>query len=69
MKVEKVLEQLEVLQEFNRSEIDRLYRMDKEKGKLLYGSVKSFNEAKSKWVGKAVQIEELIAWFKYQSLK
>ena len=66
MTVEKVLEQLLEIERFNRKQIDKLYRMDKEDGKKMYGSVKSYNEAKSIWLGKTMQIEDLINYIKYQ---
>ena len=69
MTVEKVLEELKNIEKFNREKIDKLYRMDKEIGRKMYGSVKLFNEAKARWVGKTRQIEDLITWLEHHSLK
>ena len=62
MTVEQILEQLLEIEKFNREQVDRLHRMDKERGRKMYGSVKSFEQAKSIWVGKTMQIEDLIIW-------
>ena len=69
MTVKKVLQHLEGVQKFNREQIDGLYRMDKEDGKKMYGSVKDFEKAKSIWLGKTMQIEDLIGYIQYHSLK
>ena len=69
MTVKKVLQHLEGVQKFNREQIDGLYRMDKEEGRKMYGSVKDFEKAKSIWLGKTMQIEDLIGYIQYHSLK
>ena len=69
MRVEKVLEELKNIEKFNRKQVDGLYRMDKERGRKMYGSVSAFNNAKSIWVGKTMQIEDLITWLQYKLLK
>ena len=69
MTVKKVLQHLEGVQKFNREQIDGLYRMDKEDGKKMYGSVKDFEKARSIWLGKTMQIEDLIGYIQYHSLK
>ena len=40
--------------------------MDNDEGKKMYGSVKNFNQAKNVWLGKTMQIEDLINYFEYQ---
>jgi len=41
--------------------------MDKERGRKMYGSLTSFKEAKSIWLGKTMQIEDLISWIEYHT--
>jgi len=67
MTVEKVLEELKNIEKFNREQVDGLYRMDKERGRKMYGSLTSFKEAKSIWLGKTMQIEDLISWVEYHT--
>ena len=65
----KILEHLKRIEKFNREQIDELYRMDKEEGRKMYGSVKDFEKARSIWLGKTMQIEDLIGYIQYHSLK
>jgi hypothetical protein len=64
-----MMEHLEKVLNFNRAAMDELYDMDKEDGKKMYGSVEEFKRAKSIWAGKVMQIEDLISYFKFQSIK
>lgn len=66
MTVKELLQQLKEIQTNCDRQITHLDIMDKEIGKGIYGSVKSFNEAKYLWLGKKMQIVELIGLIEYQ---
>ena len=66
MTVEQILVHLKSVAKFNREQVDGLYRMEKEKGAKMYGSVKDFNAAKANCLGRTIQIEDLINYFEYQ---
>ena len=64
-----MMEHLEKVLNFNRATMSELHSMDKEDGKEMYGSIQEFKKAQSIWAGKVMQLEDLISYFKFQSIK